>query len=266
MSQWGQGQPGYQYPLQTGFPGQNQSFQQPGFPQGGLAPQPTSFLGQRPSFQQAQQTGFPGSAPALLPQQTGFPGSFQQQQRPPIPPVPPLPSQFQQQAPPPPSSLPPSSNLLAFNQQNRLISSSPGFGGSGLVPQQTGFPGQGGGLQPLVPQVTGFVDPRLQMMSSTFLPANLASPYNPTGAPQLLQPQQQLGGLSLQQSFQQHNQEVKGTTTPRVPWTLSKAEKKSYDQIFRAWDTSGSGFIDGKTAIEVFEQSGLDRNDLARIW
>ncbi|KAH9056781.1 hypothetical protein EDB87DRAFT_1579148 [Lactarius vividus] len=59
-------------------------------------------------------------------------------------------------------------------------------------------------------------------------------------------------GLSLQQSFQQHNQEVKGTVAPAVPWTLSKAEKKSYDRIFRAWDASNTGFIDGKTAIEVF--------------
>jgi actin cytoskeleton-regulatory complex protein PAN1 len=117
-----------------------------------------------------------------------------------------------------------------------------------------------------VPQVTGFVDPRLQMMSNTFLPANPASPYNHTGTPQLPQPQQRLGGLSLQQSFQQYNQEVKGTTTPRVPWTLSKAEKKSYDQIFRAWDRSSSGFIDGKTAIEVFGQSDLNRNDLVWIW
>ena len=263
MSQWGQGQPGYQYPLQTGFPGQNQTFQQPGFPQGGLAPQPTGFPGQRPPFQQPQQTGFPGAGPGLVQQQTGFPGSFQHQQRPPIPPVPPLPSQFQQQPPP----LPPSSNLLAVGQQNRFASSSPAFGGSGLPSQQIGFPGQsGGGLQPLLPQVTGFIDPRLQMMSSTFLPANLAAPYNPLGAPQLLQPQQQLGGLSLQQSFQQHNQEVKGTVAPAVPWTLAKAEKKSYDQIFRAWDTSNTGFIDGKTAIEVFGQSGLDKNDLARIW
>jgi hypothetical protein len=94
---------------------------------------------------------------------------------------------------------------------------------------------------------------------------NPAAPYNPTGAPQLLRPQQLLGGSSLQQSFQQLNQDVKGTTTPRVPRTLSKAEKKSYDQIFRAWDTSGPGFIDGKTAIEVFGQSGIDRNDHARI-
>jgi hypothetical protein len=267
MSQWGQGQPGYQYPLQTGFPGQNQTFQQPGFPQGGLAPQPTGFPGQRPSFQQPQQTGYPGAGAGLLPQQTGYPGSFQQQQRPPIPPVPPLPSQFQQQAPPPPPPLPPSSNLLAVGQQNRFAGSSPAFGNSGFSPQQTGYPGQGGGgLQPLAPQVTGFVDPRLQMMSSTFLPANLAAPYNPAGAPQLLQPLQQLGGLSLQQSFQQHNQEVKGTAAPAVPWTLSKGEKKSYDQIFRAWDASNTGFIDGHTAIEVFGQSGLDKNDLARIW
>jgi actin cytoskeleton-regulatory complex protein PAN1 len=103
-------------------------------------------------------------------------------------------------------------------------------------------------------------------MSNLFLPANPAAPYNPTGALQLLQPQQQLGGLSLQQSFQQLNQDVMGKTTPRVPWTLSKAEKKSYGQIFRAWDTSGPGFIDGKAAIEVFGQSGIDRNDLARIW
>lgn len=263
MSQWGQGQPGYQYPMQTGYPAQNQSFQQPNFPQGGLPPQPGFPGQQRPPFQQPQQTGFPGAGPTLVPQQTGFPASFQQQQRPPVPPVPPLPSQFQQQPPP----LPPSSNLLGVNQQNRFLASSPGFGSSSLVlPHQTGFPSPSGGIQPLVPQATGFVDPRLQMMSNTFLPANPAAPYNPTGAPQLLQPQQQLGGLSLQQSFQQHNQEVKGTTTPRVPWTLSKAEKKSYDQIFRAWDTSGSGFIDGKTAIEVFGQSDLDRNDLARIW
>ena len=117
-----------------------------------------------------------------------------------------------------------------------------------------------------MPQVTGFVDPRLQMMSATFLPANQSTPYSAQGAPQLLQPQQQLGGLSLQQSFQQHNQEIKGTAAPRVPWALSKGEKKSYDQIFRAWDTSGSGFIDGQTAIQVFGQSGLDKDSLAKIW
>lgn len=87
-------------------------------------------------------------------------------------------------------------------------------------------------------------------------------PSSQFGAPQLQQPPAQ----SLQQSFQQHNQLVHNVTTPKVPWALSKAEKKNYDQIFRAWDASGSGFIDGSKALEVFGQSGLGKNDLARIW
>jgi hypothetical protein len=41
---------------------------------------------------------------------------------------------------------------------------------------------------------------------------------------------------------------------------LSKAEKKNYDQIFRAWDAQSSGFISRQTALEVFG------NDLARVW
>jgi Ca2+-binding EF-hand superfamily protein len=72
--------------------------------------------------------------------------------------------------------------------------------------------------------------------------------------------------MSLQQSFQAHNQEKRGTIAPKIPWNLSKAEKKTYDQTFRAWDQSGTGFIDGKTALEVFGASGLGQNDLARIW
>lgn len=112
-------------------------------------------------------------------------------------------------------------------------------------------------------QPTGFIDPRLQMMQSQFLPANPSAPYTAAGLPQFqLQSQD---GVSLQQSFQQHNQ-ARGTTAPKVPWALSKGEKKSYDQIFRAWDHRGEGFITGQTALEVFGQSGLDKNDLAQIW
>ncbi|OCH86200.1 hypothetical protein OBBRIDRAFT_797422 [Obba rivulosa] len=279
MAQWGQG---YQYPLQTGF-------NQQGFnPTGGIAPQPTGFPGQRPvglqpqqtgfpgpqGFQQPQQTGFPGQQGPILSQQTGFPGQqgfqpqptgFQPQQtgfqgsnfqqRAPPPPVPPIPSQFQ------PQQNVQGGGLLGLPQQgSRFGSSAGGLSPAPLAAQPTGF--AGGALRPLVPQMTGFVDPRLAMMSSTFLPANPAAPYNPAGAPQL----QQLGGPSLQQSFQQHNQAQRGSATPKVPWALSKGEKKSYDQIFRAWDTQGTGFISGQTALEVFGQSGLDKNDLAKIW
>ncbi|KAH9890504.1 hypothetical protein C8Q73DRAFT_651881 [Cubamyces lactineus] len=279
MAQWGQG---YQYPMQTGFNPQQQQFQ----PQ--LAPQPTGFPGQRPpGFQQPQQTGFPGQqgfqqpqqpgfpgaqgfqqpqqtgfpGQQLQPQPTGFPGSnFQQQQRPPPPPVPPIPSQFQQQPQQLQQNVQSSGFLSAQQPANRFLNTSTGL--SPLSAQPTGFPG-GSGLRPLMPQVTGFVDPRLQMMANTFLPANTSAPYNAAGMPQF---QQQQSGFSLQQSFQQHNQAQQGNTAPKIPWALSKAEKKNYDQIFRAWDSGNTGFISGQTALEVFGQSGLDRNDLAKIW
>ncbi|TFK45949.1 hypothetical protein OE88DRAFT_1639082 [Heliocybe sulcata] len=277
MSQWGQ--PGFQYPMQTGM---NPQVQQ-GYQQGGLAPQPTGFPGQRPGgFLQPQQTGFPGAQGFQQPQQTGFPGAqgyqqpqqtgFQgmgsgfQQQRPPVPPVPPLPSQFQQG--------PGFMGQQQSQPQSRFMSPS-------LQPQATGFPGAGsmtglgrgvgaGGMPPpaapLMPQMTGYMDPRLQMMSSTFMPVNPAAPYGAGGVPQLPPQPQQLGAPSLQQSIQQFNEETKGSAAPKLPWALSKAEKKSYDQMFRAWDTKGTGFIDGQTAREIFGQSGLDNNDLARIW
>ena len=286
MSQWGppqgQGQ-GYQYPMQTGFPaGNNPSFspqmqqqqQQPQFQQqqpgqfqpqqqqqqtgfgqqqnfnagmGGMIPQRTGFPGQ--GMMQAQPTGFP----SLQAQPTGFAGNFQPQQNRAPPPVPSLPTQFQQQQ----------------NQQPSFLNAPPPvpnrFASPGLMPQQTGYPGQGGAAGPLMPQMTGFVDPRLQMMSSTFMPTNTSAPYGAGGAPML--PSSQLtGGLNLQQSFQQHNQDQRGTAAPKVPWALSKSEKKSYDNIFRAWDAKSTGFIDGQTALSVFGQSGLSKDDLARVW
>nr|VWP01440.1 NAD-dependent protein deacylase (EC (Regulatory protein SIR2 homolog) [Ganoderma boninense] len=258
--------------MQTGFnPQQQQQFQP-------LASQPTGFPGQRPGFQ-PQPTGFPqqqgfqqpGFSGQLQPQQTGYPGQLQAQQTgfpgggfqqraappvPPVPPVPPIPSQFQQ-----PQQNVQNSAFLGAQQPSGFLSPSPG-GLSPLSAQATGFPGAGG-LRPLVPQATGFVDPRLAMMTNTFLPANTSSPYNAAGLPQF---QQQQSGFNLQQSFMQHNQAQRGNAAPKVPWALSKAEKKNYDQIFRAWDTQSTGFISGQTALEVFGQSGLDRNDLAKIW
>jgi hypothetical protein len=312
MSNWGQGQQGFQYPQQTGFPGQGQFQQQPqqqqqqpqqGFQQGfqqqqqplqaqrtgfpgqpspgpgpgfGLGPQPTGFMGG--GGLQPQQTGFmgnmgtPGFQQPLQAQPTGFAGGQnqmmmqqQQQQRRAPPPVPPMPSQFSQQ-----------NRMGGFGGGGGLAPQATGFPGmgGGLAPQQTGFPGggmgggMGGGLgppaSPLVPQMTGFIDPRLQLLSGQFMPTNLSNPY--AGGSLQLPSMAQSGGMSLQQSFQQMNQETRGTAAPRVPWELNKGEKKSYDQIFRAWDSAGTGFIDGKTALEVFGQSGIDRNDLAKIW
>lgn len=250
--QWGvnTGQPGFQYPMQTGFqPNPNlQQYQQQ--TPAALAPQPTGFPAQRPQFQQPQQTGYPTmNMGGIQPQVTGYPMQsmgFQQQ----VPPVPPLPSGFgAQRAPPPP---PP---------QRSFLSPSPG-----LTPQMTGFPGAP--AAPLVPQVTGYTDPRLLMMSSTFMPANPSMPFSGSGAPQFAGIPQSgpgAGAGSLVQSMQQYNQETQ-SAPPKMQWALTRAEKKQYDQIFRSWDSQGTGFISGQMALEVFGQSGLEKNDLAKIW
>ena len=93
------------------------------------------------------------------------------------------------------------------------------------------------------------------------MPMNASAPYSAVGMP-LLAPQQQ----NLQQSFQHHNQTQSGTVGQQMSWSLSKAEKKNYDQIFRSWDAQSTGFISGQTASEVFGASGITKDELARIW
>jgi hypothetical protein len=51
-----------------------------------------------------------------------------------------------------------------------------------------------------------------------------------------------------------------------IPWAVTKDEKKIYDDIFRSWDGLGKGFVSGDQAIEIFQQSGVNKNDLERIW
>ncbi|KAJ8699192.1 hypothetical protein PTI98_002336 [Pleurotus ostreatus] len=98
-----------------------------------------------------------------------------------------------------------------------------------------------------------------QPLYTTFMPANISAPYGPGGAPLL--PPQQLAGALQPMPTQQY-----GAAAPPTSWALTKAEKKEYDRIFRSWDASGSGFISGQVALEIFGQSGLSKDDLARIW
>ncbi|KAH8923006.1 hypothetical protein BT69DRAFT_1319808 [Atractiella rhizophila] len=230
--QWGYGQPQQQ---RYGQPGlgvpQGLQPQMTGFAPGGLQPQPTGMYPM-----QAQPTGF---------QPGGLRPSF-------APPVPPMPSQFQVSAAPPVPSFPPR------------------FGGGGLAPQApsmmaqpTGFAGgfgggamaSGSGFRALAPT-----------FMNTFLPANPQQASMPANQMQFAHQVQAPNAPSLQQSFQQFNQQQSGTAQVPVPWALTKEEKKNYDQIFRAWDQPGSGFISGETAKEVFGQSGLPRDDLMAIW
>jgi hypothetical protein len=223
MAQWAN----FQY---TGYPPQGQQQQQQ---------LPQQFQQQPPPFQQIppQPTGFPGPRPPqfqlLQSQPTGFPGPALQPLQPPQPP-----------------------QFLQRTQTHSFLNAPPPL--SGLAPQPTGFPA----AAPLVAQPTGFIDPRLRMMTSTFMPVNTSAPYAPSGAPQLA-PQQ---GSNLQQSIIQHNQNRQGTPTQNLSWAITKAEKKQYNAIFRVWDSSSSGFLTGTTALEVFGTSGLPKDELARIW
>lgn len=252
-----------------------------------------------PSFMQSQPTGFGMQQQQQQPMQTGMGMGYGRQQPQQISPMP----SGQQNTggggnysflnQPPPSQQ--SSFRSSFTGSSGLapqMTGFPGGGASGLLPQQTGYPGGGGlmsqptgmgmGMGGLRPQPTGFHDPRLQTMMQSFMPSNTSQvsrrfswisphqgrvkliadfkPFAASGAPQFNQTSQ-----PLTQQFQSLLQNP-SVRTPKVPWTLTKQEKKDYDQIFRAWDADGDGFITGEMAREVFGQSGLDQESLMKVW
>lgn len=144
-----------------------------------------------------------------------------------------------------------------------------GFGPGGVGGGGYGAPQQSAPAR-LVPQATGFNSGGLgagvqgQFMS-TFMPAPSIQPSAMMN-PQQMQFAGGNSGPSLQQSFQQSNQQQVGQASVPIPWALTPEEKKRYDQIFRAWDQQGAGFIPGSMAKEVFGQAGLTTDDLMAIW
>jgi actin cytoskeleton-regulatory complex protein PAN1 len=162
----------------------------------------------------------------------------------------------------------------------------------GLQSQQTGFqmPNQALQQQPTGfmqnAQATGYSGLRPQMppMPSSFV--NTMTPQQTGGTPLQAQPTGVPGqwgfvnapstGLPNIEALQQRLMPQAGreggyTTqglsgTAKVPWAVTKDEKKIYDQLFKAWDGFNKGFISGDVAIEIMGQSGLDRKDLEAIW
>ncbi|KAA8642149.1 hypothetical protein EYZ11_001822 [Aspergillus tanneri] len=184
-----------------------------------------------------------------------------------------------------------------FPQPNSLLPNQPSFSGQGsaLTPQATGFPGQNHQqtLQPQPtgllnnPQPTGYSGPRPPVPP---IPAGFGSGLNPaqtgnahglvaqpTGVPGqwgfVNAPSSGLPNIEAlkQQLMPQPGREggfsaVGLSGNANIPWAITKEEKKIYDDLFRAWDGFHKGFIGGGTAIEIMGQSGLDRQDLERIW
>jgi predicted nucleic acid-binding Zn-ribbon protein len=55
-----------------------------------------------------------------------------------------------------------------------------------------------------------------------------------------------------------------GSAKRKSKWALTKEQKRRFVETFSQWSTEG--FVDGETAVRLFSQSGLPRQDLASIW
>ncbi|KAK2750091.1 actin organization and endocytosis protein [Myotisia sp. PD_48] len=203
-------------------------------------------------------------------------------------------------APPPPRQPQPqqasNSQLLSqlTAQPTGFYNQATGFQPSNsLQPQPTGFPGQNLSLRQQSlglqsnPQATGYTGSRPPMppIPSSFANSTL-SPSQPTGLPLTAQPTGVPGqwgfvnapasGLpnieALRQRLMPQAGREGGFTTAglagnaTIPWAVTKDEKRIYDDLFRAWDGLGKGFIGGDVAIEIMGQSGCERQDLEKVW
>ena len=191
------------------------------------------------------------------------------------------------------------------NQQllSQITSQPTGFASQYIPPQPTGYGapqqqpqsnfasqtnnvGQSQGFQQSA-QPTGYNVPPLPPMPTGFGPNSSGSqPSSQNIAPLNAQPTGRPGqwglvnapasGLpnieALQQRMMPQPGREGGYTTAglagsaKVPWAVTKDEKKIYDQLFKAWDGFSKGHIGGDVAIEVMGQSGLPKTDLEKIW
>lgn len=141
-----------------------------------------------------------------------------------------------------------------------------------LQSQQTGYQQPVGFQQIQQPQATGYQPIQSQ---PTGYPQPLTA--QPTGKPGqwgfINTPTTGLPGIeALKDRFMPQasgaasysSAELQGNA--KIEWAITKDEKNIYDGIFNAWDRTRNGFISGENAIEVFSQSGLNRQDLETIW
>lgn len=174
-----------------------------------------------------------------------------------------------------------SNSQLLQSQMTGFPGQQPGFLGQnqGLQSQMTGMPQAGGYTgprPPMPPMPTGFGS----NLSPNSGPGGMMAPLNsqPTGRPGqwglVNTPATGLPNIDALQArmMPQQGREQGSYTTAGlqgnavIPWAITKDEKKRYDNLFRAWDGLGKGYIGGAQAIEIFGQSGLEKPDLERVW
>lgn len=135
-----------------------------------------------------------------------------------------------------------------------------------MVPMMTGMPPMNNQLRPTPPPVpqlpmqTGYVSNYQAPMQTGFQPSM------PAAKPRLqnldfakkMMPNQN-GSTNLLQSL--------GTSEAnKISWKISPEDRQRYREIFQAWEGSGSGYMSGDTAKDVFTQSQLPPGDLMKIW
>ena len=162
----------------------------------------------------------------------------------------------------------------SFQQPQQMQPQPTGFQGG--MPQATGYNGP---RPPMPPMPTGFNQGQGLSPQPTGFAGQMPAPLNaqPTGRPgQWGLVNAPASGLPNLQALQQQMmpqpgresgfsaQGLRGNAT--VPWAVTKDEKKIYDDMFKAWDGFGKGYITGNQAIEIFGQSGLDKPELERVW
>ena len=197
---------------------------------------------------------------------------------------------------------PQASNTQLLSQ---LTSQPTGFAAQYIPPQPTGFPNQLSALGPQTtglgqqqsiyqqnPQAAGYSGPlppmppipsgygtNLSPAQTVGQPGGQVFPLNaqPTGAPGqwglVNTPASGLPNIeALQQRMMPQPGREGGYTTAglagsaKLPWAVTKDEKKIYDHIFKVWGGLSKGFIGGDVAIEAMGQSGLPESDLVKIW
>ena len=193
---------------------------------------------------------------------------------------------------PPPTIQQPQPQQSSIQLLSTLVSQPTGFGSqmtgylpqSGPMPQPTGIQAQPTGFG--MPQAMGYSGPRPPMppmptgFGSNLTPTQTGlAPLNsqPTGVPGqwglVNAPATGLPNIeALHQRMMPQPGREGGYTTAglrgnaTVPWAVTKDEKKLYDDLFKAWDGFGKGYISGDQAIEIFGQSGLPKTELEKVW
>ncbi|CEP14187.1 hypothetical protein [Parasitella parasitica] len=149
---------------------------------------------------------------------------------------------------------------------------------TGMLPQlpmMTGMPMQNQ-FRPTLPPPPPI--PQLPMQTGYTMNSNYQSPmqtgFQPSMPPVVPPQKPRLQNLDFAKKMMPNQNGVTNLLNPslgtsdadRLSWKISPEDKQRYRDIFNAWEGSGSGFMSGDTAKDVFNQSQLPPQDLIKIW